>query len=567
MFISLPRQAQDALDWSWSEFEPFAQQLLAEPLSQANLDEWMDRWTHLTDLIQEVFNRLYVATTIDTTDVQAENRFEHFLEDVLPAQLAAGQKLKEKLLNSGLQPKNFEIPMRNMQAEAGLFREINLPLRSEIEKLKLEYDKIVGAQTIEWEGSERTLTQLEPIYQEPDRSKREQAFRLAAERQLQDRQALNSLWGKLLELRRQTAHNAGLPSYTSYRWQELLRFDYTPADCALFRDAIEAEVVPAASRRYEKRRQQLGVDTLRPWDLAVDPLNRPPLVPYQRTADLVYKTQAVFDQVDSQLGNYFQSMQDENLLDLENRKGKAPGGYCIDYPLAKRPFIFMNGVGLHEDVQTLLHEGGHAFHVFEINLLPYQQQKIVPMEFAEVASMSMELLASPYLSGGGDSFYTTAHAAQARLEHLEKALLFWPYMAVVDGFQHWVYANSEEALDAANCDRVWSDLWDRYMPGIDYSGMEEYKRTGWQRKLHIFQEPFYYVEYGLAQLGAVQVWQNARRDQASAVTSYRRALSLGGTVSLPELFRTAGARFAFDAGTLRSAVSLIESVITELESA
>jgi oligoendopeptidase F len=280
--------------------------------------------------------------------------------------------------------------------------------------------------------------------------------------------------------------------------------------------------------------------------------------------ELNEKTQAVFDQVDPYLGAYFKTMRDEGLLDLDNRKGKAPGGYCTYYAVAKRPFIFMNSVGLHDDVQTLLHEGGHAFHAFEGSNLPYNHQEEVPMEFAEVASMGMELLAAPYLTADKGGFYSAKDAARARIEHLEGIIKFWPYMAVVDAFQHWVYANIEDAHDPDQCDAKWAELWDRFMKGIDFTGLEDIKETGWHRKLHIYQVPFYYIEYGLAQLGAVQLFGNALKDQARAVSDYRRALALGGTVSLPELFTTAGVKFAFDAETLGTAVALLESTLEEL---
>ncbi|HEX9617698.1 MAG TPA: M3 family metallopeptidase, partial [Anaerolineales bacterium] len=253
------------------------------------------------------------------------------------------------------------------------------------------------------------------------------------------------------------------------------------------------------------------------------------------------------------------------LLDLENRKGKAPGGYCDDFKATRRPFIFMNAVGLHDDVQTLLHEGGHAFHLFEMIHLPYFHQLETPMEFNEVASMAMELLAAPYLSAEQGGFYSQEDTARARIEHLEACLLFWPYMVVVDAFQHWVYENHQEARDPANCDAKWTELWERFMPGVDWSGLEAERATGWQRKLHIHEDPFYYVEYGLAQLGAFQVWGNALKDQAGAVAAYRKALSLGGTATLPQLYATAGARLAFDAGTLSSAIRLAEETITKLE--
>jgi oligoendopeptidase F len=257
-------------------------------------------------------------------------------------------------------------------------------------------------------------------------------------------------------------------------------------------------------------------------------------------------------------------MRGEKLLDLDNRKGKAPGGYCTAYEAAGVPFIFMNAVGLHDDVQTLLHEGGHAFHVFECIDLAHQQVE-VPLEFAEVASMGMELLAAPYLTADKGGFYTPQEAARARIETLQSDLRFWPYMAVVDAFQQWVYDNPSQASDPAHCDAKWAEQWDRFMVGVDWSGLEDEKVTGWQRKLHIHTVPMYYIEYGLAQLGAVQVWRNALHDQARAVAAYRRALSLGGTATLPQMFAAAGAKFAFDEEILGQAVDLIVKTISELE--
>jgi oligoendopeptidase F len=415
-----------------------------------------------------------------------------------------------------------------------------------------------------WEGQELTITQLYPVFQEIDREKRERAWRLSAERQLADRQAIGELWGRMLTLRSRIAKNADLPDYRAYRWSELLRFDYTKEDCYSFHRAIEQVVVPAARALYEKRRQRLGLKSLRPWDLDVDPFSRPPLRPYQTIEELESKTSAIFHQVDPQLGAYFDRMRSEKLLDLDNRKGKAPGAYCTAYEAAEVPFIFANSVGLHDDVQTLLHEGGHAFHVFESVHLAHQQIE-VPLEFCEVASMGMELLAAPYLTTDRGGFYTADEAARARIETLEFNLRFWPYMAVVDAFQQWVYDNPTKSSDPATCDSQWAELWDRFMIGVDWSGLEDEKVTGWQRKLHIHTVPMYYVEYGLAQLGAVQVWRNALGDQAGAVAAYRRALSLGGTVTLPQMFAAAGAKFAFDEEILGQAVDLIMKTIAELE--
>jgi len=368
-----------------------------------------------------------------------------------------------------------------------------------------------------------------------------------------------------MHLRGKLATNAGQPDYRSYMWLHKLRFDYTPQDCETFHRAIEEVVVPAALRAYEKRRNRLGVKTLRPWDVDVDPFGRPALRPFEDIGELEQKISTIFHQVDPGLGAYFNIMREESLLDLDNRKGKAPGGYCTDFPVAKRPFIFANLVGVHDDVQTMIHEGGHAFHVFETANLLYHWHAQIPLEFAEVASMGMELLAAPYLTEDMGGFYTPTEAARARIEFLERSRLFWPYMAVVDAFQHWVYENHNTASDADHCDHKWLQLWERYMPGVDWSGLDEELVTGWHRKLHIHQDPFYYVEYGLAQLGAFQIMHNAVNDQAEAVRRYRKGLSLGNSVTLSELFAAAGGRFAFDALTLHEAVDLIEATIENLE--
>jgi len=565
MLSPLPATTLKFMDWPWAQIEPYFQELAERPLDATSLSTWLADWSHLSKLLYETYWRLHIATTVNIADAQAEQSYKAFLDEIQPPSQAAEQKLKEKLLASGLQPDGFEIPLRNLRAETALFRQENLPLLSEELKVSAEYDKITGVQTVEWQGKEVTVSQLAPEYLNPDRALRERAWRLASERWLADREALNELWVKLLGVRRQLAANANLPDYRAYRWRQWLRFDYTPEDCKKFHQAIEQAVVPAASRIYEKRRRLLGVKTLRPWDINVDPRGRPPLKPFETVAELEAKCAAIFHQVDPQLGEYFEVMRREKLLDLDNRKNKAPGGYCNDFPVARRPFIFANSVGLHDDVQTVLHEGGHAFHSFETFSLPYFQQLYAPIEFCEVASMGMELLASPYLTRDFGGFYTAQEAARARIEHLESILLFWPYMAVVDAFQHWAYENPDHAAKPAECDAHWEALWQRFMPDVDWSGLEQERETGWHRKLHIFQVPLYYVEYGLAQLGAVQVWRRALSDQAGAVAAYRKALALGNTATLPELYATAGARLAFDAETLAQAVELVEGKIAELD--
>lgn len=547
---------------SWAEFEPYYNDLLNRPLNAETVDTWLKDWTELGDLLGEVGARLYVGTTRNTADSDVEQRYRAYVEHMQPKIAAASNKLQQKLLDSGLEPENCAIPLRNLRAEVALFREENLPLHTEEQKLGLQYNKLVGAQTVLWDGKETTITGLNPMLQDPDRAVRERAWRLGIERQLADRDAINALWTQFLTVRRQIAANAGMPDYRAYAWQARLRFDYTPEDSMRFHQAIEDVVVPAAKTLHERQRQRLGLNTLRPWDTAVDPSGLPALRPFETIDEFQDDTGNIFSRLDPQLAHYYGIMREEDLLDLDNRKNKGPGGYCTGFPTARRPFIFMNAVGVADNVRTLVHEAGHAFHAFEGFKLPYAMQRRTTSEFNEVASMAMELLTTPFWT----EYYSEADAARARVEHLEKIIHFWPYMAVVDAFQHWVYTHADEAMDPANCDAAWADLWARFMPGEDWSGLDDAMKTGWHRKLHIFRYPFYYVEYGMAQLGSVQIWANMLRDQPSALRAYRDSLALGGTRALPDLYAAAGARFAFNHDTLGEAVDLMMRTIDELES-
>ncbi len=563
MFNTLPAQIQEFMSWSWEQIEFYYVDLVERPLVPATVESWLEDWSKIDRLIRERLARLYVNTSLDTTDGEAETALNSFLDDVYAHVQKENNQLQKMLLDSQLTPAGMEIPLRDMRSEAALFREANIPLFSKEIKEGADYDKIIGAQVVEWEGEELTLTQLIPHLQTLDRAVRESGWRLASERQLQDREALNALWTKLLYLRREIGENAGYDDYRAFRWQQMQRFDYTHQDAATFHDAIESVVVPAANRVYARYKERLGVDTLRPWDVEASYLlyNLPAIKPYDTLQELKQTSSAIFHKVDPVLGGYFDTMRQDQLLSLPNRKGKAPGAYCTYYPTSERPFIFMNAVGTGDDIRTMLHEAGHAFHVFESVPLPYSPQQEYPMEFAEVASMSMELLAFPYVTRDQNGFFTSDEAARWRTAHLEKIILFWPYMAIVDGFQHWAYTHANQAADAANCDTKWRELWQRFIPAIDFSGFEDVRDTGWHRKPHIFRSSFYYIEYGMAQLGALQVWRNALKDQATAVHNYRTALALGATRSLPDLFSAAGARFAFDKSMMTEMVDLIESQI------
>lgn len=560
--------SQELLQKTWIDFGEYYQDLLNEVLNSECIKDWLADWTNVREWCDELFNRLYVAVTVNTVDEKAEKKFQRFMEDFYPKWQSAEQKLKQKFLASGLEVEGFEIPLRNMRSEADLYCEENLILKGQEEKISNKHDKVIGAQSVIWQGQEKTARQMEVVLRETDRDIRRHAWELLSKRQLADREVIDDQWVDFMKLRGQIAANAKKPNYRAYCWQLYKRFNYTPDDCKSFHQAIEDVVVPAVKRIDERRKKALGVEKLRYYDIFVDLSNQPPLQPFVDVQDMIAKASAVFHHVDPQFGSYFDLMDKEGLLDLENRKNKANGGYCAYFIHARRPFIFANAVGIHDDVQTLMHEGGHSFHAFESFKLPFIQQYSednLPTEFAEVASMAMEYLTAPFMSSEFGGYYSPAEVARARVDHIESDLRFWPYMAIVDAFQHWVYENPEEGSQPVKCDMKWAELEKRFRPSIDWSGYEDVMMTGWQRKDHIHQIPMYYIEYGLALLGAVQIWRNALADQSQAVKQYKAALGLGATVTLPELFTAAGAKLAFDADTLRDAVDLMENKIYELE--
>ncbi|TFG49721.1 MAG: M3 family oligoendopeptidase [Anaerolineales bacterium] len=536
-------------------------------MTSESLADWMEAWSDLRKLVDERYARLGLATELDTADQEAERLYHEFLGDIYPATQSADQKLKEKLLLSELVPKGMELALKKMRTEADLFREENLPLMTEESKLGTEYSKILGSQTVEWDGEEQTLTQIKAAMLTPDRDKRKKLWELMAERHLEDRDAINQLWGKFMDIRIKLASNAGYPDYRSYRWQQKLRLDYSPAESKQFTQAIKEVVVPAATRVYDRYKSRLGIDQVRPWDLINNQttFSLPAIQAFETEEEFISRVGQILKTLDPVLGKYYDTMRENQLFDLMNRKGKGPGGFCTLFATVGLPFIFMNATGRNSDLRVLFHESGHAFHVFERKNLPYHHQWREAMEFAEVASTAMELLSEPYLAEDKGGFMSVEDAARTRLLNLEEKLLFWPYMAVVVAFQHWVYENQDLAKKPDACDSHWADLIDHYMPGINWEGYEEVKKTGWHRKLHIHQEPFYYIEYGLASLGAFQIMEKARKDQAKTLQDYRQALALGGTVPLPDLYRAAGANLSFDAGTLGAVVELIEGNLVDLE--
>lgn len=569
MTASILEDAPDFISWTWEDLEPRYSQLESREITANTIDEFLRDWSDLSDQVSEIRARLFIATTQDSTDEDAKRRFNAFLEGIFPHVEAAQQRLREKLLNSSLEPRGLEVPLRRLRMDVELYRDENVPLEAEEQKLSERYLSITGSQTVEWDGETISLTKLSVVQEETARGRRERAWRLARERMAQDRDAVDEIWKELLALRVQEAKNAGFDDYTSYRWKQLKRFDYTPENAKELHAAVEEVVVPVVARLYEKRRQRLGVETLRPWDLRVDPSGRPPLHPFDDTTELIGGISTIFHRLDPVLGEYIDTMSREGLLDLAPRINKAPVGYCYPLESSHRPFIFFEAVGKRLDVETLLHEGGHAAHVFESGALPYHLQRdlmSIPMEFVEVGSMAMEFLGEPYLTNEAAGFYSQEDAARARLDHIEQRVLaMWGSLALGDAFQHWIYAHPDQAAEPSGMDNAWMELNRRFEPVVDWSDLGEERKLTWRAIPHFFEAPFYLIEYALAQLAAVQIAANARKDERDAVQRYRHALSLGGTKPLPDLYAAAGARFAFNAETFRSAMSYLEATMDELE--
>lgn len=560
-----PRQylAADADFGTWSTAEGYYRELSERPIeSLAELERWLRDWSELDAAFDQEGIARRIEMTRATDDPEHERRYLDFIENVLPHREPWHDRLRRKFVALAerfpLPTRRYEVLTRSMRNAIELFREENIPLLVENAKLVQQYQKITGAMTVRYNGRELTLPQLERFQEEPDRRVREETYRLAAERFLQDAPALDELYAKMVAVRDRIARNAGCADYREYAFRAMERFDYTPADCLAFHDAIEQVVLPAVGRLAEQRRRKLGVSTLRPWDLAVDPENRPPLRPFETDEQLAEGCRRIFARVDPELGRIFDQLRSRRLLDLGSRKGKAPGGYQETYEERREPFIFMNAVGTEGDVRTLLHEGGHAFHTWACRNEPLLAYRHAPIEFAEVASMGMELLALPHL----EEFYG-AEVNRARKRFLEGIVRFLPFMARVDAFQHWVYTHV--AADVEQRKDYWQSLTRRFAPEVDWRGLEQYDRHSWQRKLHFFEVPFYYVEYGIAQLGALQVWLNAQRDYQHAVALYRNGLALGGSRPLPELFAAAGLKFDFSKQTLGPLIAAVMAEIERLE--
>ena len=553
----MPASASAFARASWDDLAPLYEELVERPLTEDTLDTWLEDWSRLEAMLTEAASLAMIAYTCDTADGQKRADHLRFSSEILPKVEEQSVALARRLIESGHSDPQLATVIRRFRTQIDIFREANVPIYSQLEGLNSQYHEVTGGLMVAWEGEELPLPRLQPFLKSPERAVRERAFRAVTGAYLSVKQPLASLFDRMFRLRRELARNAGFEDYQAYAFQSRFRFDYTPDDCARFHEAVAETVVPAVRRIYDARRASLGVDRLRPWDLGVDPLGRPPIRPFETAEEMADKAARVFHSIAPELGSQFQTMIDERLLDLESRKGKAPGGYCDTLHDRGRPFIFMNAAGVMDDVRTLLHEAGHCFHAFASHPLPFVWQRYPGAEIAELASMSMELLAAPRLAMT-DGFLTEADARRAWVEQLEDILLTITHVAAVDAFQAWIYTSGEGHVAEAR-DEAWLRIRDRFEPGVDWTGLEAERISRWYRQLHIFVYPFYYIEYGIAQLGALQVWQNSTRDWADAVRQYRAALAVGSTTSLRDMYRTAGADVVFDAEGMAPLVAAVEA--------
>ena len=549
----------------WDAVAPFFDQLEARAAgcaSVAELERWLLDAGELSAALDEERARRYIAKTCHTDNAEAEKAYLHFVEVIDPAlkprQFTLAELFLKHTFRHQLSPAQYEVFDRATALQVELYRPENIPLETEEAKVGNEYNKLSGSLTVDFRGEEKTLVAMGRFQEEPDRALREEAWKSVAARRVQEADRFDAFLDELIRIRHQIALNAGFRDYVSYAYRMRGRFDYGPEDCHKFHDAIETEVMPIFRKLQSQRRQKLGVERLRPWDTQVDPMNRPPLKPFSTSAEMETGVQTVFDRMNPELAAGFRGMREKRLLDLDNRKGKAPGGYQYTLSEARLPFIFMNSVGLQRDLETILHEAGHAFHALACREQDLPLYREAPIEFCEVASMAMELLGAEHL----EVFYSPTDALRARTVHLEGVIGVFPWIATIDAFQHWLYSHPNHSRDERRA--AWLALMDRFGGDVDWSGCESARANLWHKQLHVFLYPFYYVEYGIAQLGALQVWVNAQRDPVKALADYQAGLALGGSRPLPELFAKAGCRFDFGRETVRPLVVRVSEALDRL---
>lgn len=528
----------------WSNLKPFFDELLERPLgSREDFEKWLKDMSEIEAVVGEDAAWRQIRMTCDTENKELEKAFQFFVMEIQPQIQPYADKLNRKLVESPflkeLDQEKYFTYIRSVKKSIELFREENIPLQADLAVMAQQYGVITGKMTIEVDGKEYTLQQAAKFLENPVRSFREEVYHKIQQRRLQDKDQLNELFTGLVQKRHQVAKNAGFANYRDYKFVEMGRFDYTKEDCFQFHEAVRTHILNIVNFLYDRKRQKLGLDMLRPWDLDAEPDGVQPLRPFETGDELVEKTTSCFRKLNPFFADCLVKMKEMGRFDLDSRKGKAPGGYNCPLEETGAPFIFMNAAGQMHDVTTMVHEGGHAVHSFLAHELPLTAFKQYPMEVAEVASMAMELMSMEYW----DVFFDNEEDLRRAKEHqLERVITIFPWIATIDKYQHWVYEHPDHTLEQRA--EVWRNILNEYTPiNLDVSGLEEYRKWGWQRQLHLFEVPFYYIEYGIAQLGAIGLWKQFKENKNGAIENYMNALKLGGTKTLPQLYEAAGLKF------------------------
>ncbi len=551
---------------TWDQLQPHFERLFQMAIDDVvALEKWMKHRSELESVIAEDMGWRYIRMTCFTDNAEYRKDYQDFVENIQPHIAPYTDLLNRKLADSpyavGLAQKEaYQILLRNIRKEIELFRESNIPLFTEINTLTQRYGQISGAMTVEIDGKELTMQQASVLLMDTDRAKRQDVYHRMVARRLQNKAELDILFTDLVKLRNRVSANAGFNNFRDYMFKAYGRFDYTPEDCFRFHTAIEEEVVPLVNDMAGDRKARLGVENLRPWDKAVDPEGRSPLRAFANGKDLVEKAITCFRRIDPYLGECLAVMQAMDHLDMDSRKGKAPGGY--NYPLAEIgvPFIFMNATSTLRDMVTLMHEGGHAVHNFLTIDLPLQDFKSPPMEVAELASMAMELISMDHWN---IFFEDEADLRRAKLEHLEDIMETLPWVATIDKFQHWIYENPNHTAEERKLN--WNKIADQFTDQVtNWDGLQEGKDYLWQKQLHLYEVPFYYIEYGMAQLGAIAVWRNYRANPQKGLQGYKDALTLGYTKSIPEIYAAAGIEFNFSKAYIRELMDFVKGEIAKI---
>jgi oligoendopeptidase F len=555
----------DAVLINWEGLEPYFKTLLAQDLdSVATLEKWLQNLSELEAFISEDACWRQIKMTCDTTDKSLEESFNFFCMEIQPKMQPYADALNKKLIacpyTAELDKSAYFTYLRSVKKSIELFREENIPIQAELSVLQQQYGTIAGKMTIQFKEQEYTLQQAAQFLENPDRAIREEVYLKIQERRLQDQTSMHDLFSSLIQKRNQVALNAGFTNYRDYKFQELGRFDYSKEDCYQFHEAIKLHVLPLIDKIYARKKKKLGVATLKPWDTEAEPAGIAPLKPFTDGKDLYNKSVSCFEKLNPFFADCLRKMNDLKHFDLESRIGKAPGGYNCPLAESGAPFIFMNAAGQMSDVTTMVHEGGHAIHSFLAHPLSLTAFKEYPMEMAEVASMSMEL----FTMNHWQSFFDNEEDLNRAKEHqLERTITIFPWIAIIDKFQHWVYENPMHTIEERTAS--WKAIVAEFSTdSIDYSGLDMYRAIGWQRQLHLFEVPFYYIEYGIAQLGAIGMWMQYQINPTQALENYMNALSLGGTKTLPELYKTAGIEFNFSPNYVKKLMDFTNQELEKL---